>query len=570
MNKLMYTVSSQFKLLPYADEKEISSRSVSSAAILKNDTFSFQVLFRAPTTERWTPLSVRIICDGIPLECYKVGFVPITNIAYDNTKNGYVSEAPGLFPNPLFPRYADCEISRISPDFFAEIGETNHLFSDGSFSSLWVTVNPHKKLLPSENKTVDIELVSLTSGETLEKSTFELEILDAVCDDDGIFYTNWFHVDCLCDYYKTEPYDERFYYYFRTFVKNMVKHRQNTILVPTITPALDTPMGKERKNVQLVDITKKDGKYSFCFDKLKKFIDICDECGIKYFEHPPIFSQWGAQYAVNIYSTDGKKLFGWETDATDPNYTEFLRCYLMSLISFEKQCGYEGRFIFHISDEPTNHNKSTYKLATDSVIDILSDRKVVDALIDINIYKEGLVKTPVATIDKADEFGENCDDFWLYYTGGISKEGLSNRLIPHTSARTRVLGLQLWYYGAKGFLHWGYNYCYDYLSCGFFDPICEPCGYKNYPGASYLAYYTPDGAIPSICEKLMAEAMDDAASLTTLEKLIGKERVCKLCEDILGEKISTTTIPHDDELIKLRFAINHAIFDAKKIHLMET
>ena len=32
------------------------------------------------------------------------------------------------------------------------------------------------------------------------------------------------------------------------------------------------------------------------------------------------------------------------------------------------------------------------------------------------------------------------------------------RLISNTAARTRVLGVQMYALGAKGFLHWGYNF----------------------------------------------------------------------------------------------------------------
>ena len=67
------------------------------------------------------------------------------------------------------------------------------------------------------------------------------------------------------------------------------------------------------------------------------------------------------------------------------------------------------------------------------------------------------------------------------YTGEMVETEITNRLISIDSARTRVLGLQLWYYGAKGFLHWGYNYCYDYMSGGFFTIhrfFCPPTAKK--------------------------------------------------------------------------------------------
>lgn len=563
MKKLIATVSSQYKLLPNADENTVFSRSVNKATMLKNDTFSFQVLFRAPECERWNPLSIKVKCEGVDIEVYKVGYVAVRNIANEQNEKGYVSNTPGLFPNPLYPRTASPEISRISKDFFAEKGEDNILSSDGSFSSLWVSVNPDRKNIVAGEKTIEIELLSLKSGESLEKESFVLEVIDKELCDSGLYYTNWFHVDCLCDHYGIEPYGESFYCYFESFAKNMVRHRQNTLLIPAFTPALDTPVGYERRNVQLVDVTKTESGYTFGFDRLKKHLEICDKCGIKHFEHPHLFSQWGAEKAVNIYSSDGTHLFGWQTDASSPEYVKFLTSYLNALYAFEKENGYEGRFIFHISDEPTKENMPTYSVAVDVVRELLSERKVIDALIDVDVYKAGMVKTPVAFMNEAHVFAKECDDFWLYYTGGPSNMEITNRLITNTAERTRVLGLQLWYYGAHGFLHWGYNYCYDYLSRGFYDPLADACGYKNFPGASYLAYYTPKGAIPSICEKLMAEAFGDADALYTLEALVGKDEVINLCERVLGNKISNSLIPNDDELFALRLAVNEAIRNAK-------
>lgn len=559
MKKLLLMVSSQVKLLPHTAEEELLSRKINSTTMLKNDTFSFQVLLRCPDELRWQPLSIKVNSKNLPISVYRVGYVAVSNAANDKNQKGYVGNTPGLYPNPLYERNCNPEVSRISKDFFEEEGEENLICSDGSFSSLWVTVNADRKELEAGKNSIGISLYSLTSGELLEEESFEIDVIDKSLCDKELFYTNWFHVDCLCDYYGTQPYDERFYSLFRTFVTNMVRHRQNTIIAPAITPAFDTPVGQERRNVQLVEITKENGEYKFNFEKLKKYVDTCLECGIKYFELPPLFCQWGAEFAVNIYLKDGTKLFGWETEATSPEYTEFLHRYIKALFEFEKENGYDGRFIFHISDEPTKENKPSYKKAADTVSALLEGRTVIDALDDIDIYKEGIAKTPVAFMTKAEIFAKECDDFWLYYTGGIADIEITNRLITNTAARTRVLGLQLWYYGAKGFLHWGYNYCYNYLSRGFYDPISEPCGYKNYPGCSYLAYYTPKGAIPSVCEKLMGEAFDDVSALYTLEGMIGRDAVCRLCEDILGKKISNELVPEGDKLYELRLSVNEAI-----------
>lgn len=557
MPELLKTVSSAFRLFPDSGSDEIAGAELERATMLCNDTFSFQILFRSPTAAHWTPMSVAVRCDGLPMAAYRVDYVNVTETANSYTQAGYVRSTPGLFPSPLHPRRTENRLAGTGTDLVYEVGERTHLASNGSYSALWVTVNPDGLELEPGEKRIEIALTELEKGTRLETASFALEVIQARLCEQNLCYTNWFHVDCLCDYYHVKPYSRNFYRYFKTFLTNMVRHRQNVILLPALTPALDTVVGGRRRNVQLVDVEVTENGYCFGFARLKEFVRVCRQAGIRYLEHPPLFSQWGAKHAVTVYDVRGNKLFGWDTDATDPAYTRFLHAYLGALLALEPELGCE--LIFHISDEPSQSGLEDYCKAATSVRSILSGHAVIDALSHVDFYKQGAVSTPVAFIAAAEEFYGVCDDFWLYYTGGLNRKEITSRLISVDSARTRVLGLQLWYYGAKGFLHWGYNYCYDYMSTGIFDPISNPCGYKNYPGACFLAYYTPEGAIPSIAEKLMGEAMDDVRALQTLERRVGRKAVLDLCQKVLGKPVSNILVPGWQDMVKLRFALNEAI-----------
>ena len=61
-------------------------------------------------------------------------------------------------------------------------------------------------------------------------------------------------------------------------------------LTLVFTPPLDTYVGGERPTVQLVDVIVENGKYSFNFDKLKRWVDLCSKSGIKYFEISHLFT----------------------------------------------------------------------------------------------------------------------------------------------------------------------------------------------------------------------------------------------------------------------------------------
>ncbi|MBQ9921188.1 MAG: DUF4091 domain-containing protein, partial [Clostridia bacterium] len=493
-------------------------------------------------------------------------------VAIQNTANlycgkGYAGDTPGLYPNPLMPRPSVPELALMHDQGFYCIQGTEYyekdiiytLDGDVNFRSLWVSINPDSTDMQSGKHEIGIKLFSGHGAKLLEEEVFTLEVIDCNLPENETYYTNWFHVDCLCDFYKVEPYSDEFYKYFESFVSNAARHRQNMLLIPAFTPPLDTVRGGERRNVQLVDVTVTENGYEFGFERLKKFLDTAVKCGIRYFEHCHLFSQWGAESAPNIYDVNGERIFGWDTPSNGDEYIGFLNAYLKELIAFAKKNGYEERFIFHLSDEPSVKHVENFRKMTAGIRDTLKGFKIVDALSNIEFYTEGFVTSPIPVVYEVEEFLGKCDELWMYYTGAVYKEDYSNRLITITAARTRVLGLQMYRYDIKGFLHWAYNFYYNELSKGFFDPLVNPCGYKNYPGASYLAYPTRDGAVPSICEKLMCEAFDDIRALKLLESYIGKEKVIALCEEHLGEKITLTTVPENDKMFTLRQKINAEI-----------
>ena len=89
------------------------------------------------------------------------------------------------------------------------------------------------------------------------------------------------------------------------------------ILTPLFTPPLDTEVGGERPTVQLVKVIQQNDQYSFHFTLLDRWIDLCLQCGIKYFEMTHLFTQWGAKYAPKIMAeVNGveTRIFGWDTE----------------------------------------------------------------------------------------------------------------------------------------------------------------------------------------------------------------------------------------------------------------
>ncbi len=535
-------------------------RAISELSALKNEPLSFQVSYKTDDGQKYIAFSIAVESE-LPISLYSVDYVPIlhSDVDYANCDHG-----PGLFPDTLRPKSPNPQIKQVlfgQQQIYFEQNEPNLQYAlRDSWRSMWFTVNEDGEMVKPGEYDVRVKMLSRFSNNVIGESVIKVKIIDAALPKQEMFYTNWFHYDCLCDYYGIEPCSPKFWEVIEKHVGVAAKNGMNMILTPCFTFALDTPIGSERKTVQLVDVTVNNGKYSFGFANLKKFIDICKKVGIEYFEHYHLFTQWGAKAAPKIMGTkDGEyqQLFGWSTVASGDEYKEFLHAYIPALKEFLKAEGLEKKIFFHISDEPTEQNIEDYKKAVDTLGDLLDGDMCGDALSDYCFYEQGLVKTPIVDVIAVENFVGRCDNMWCYYTGGEPKENVSNRLVLTASERNRIIGVQMYMHDIKGFLHWGYNFYYDLLSHGFGDPKVNPGCYRWLPGAAYLAY--PDsngGCLPSIRQKVFHEGLIDVRALKTAEKLCGKEKVHSLVEKHFG-KVTFYTCPESPEqLLKFREDLN--------------
>ena len=564
MNKITsYITSSQTRI--FCDSENF--KTYTSATVLNNEPFSLTLAYKAHTKE-CLPISVKAEAQGADIAVYKVGYVPVTHAKSNFDEYAEEGRGVGIYPDILYPRSAEPDIIKINDrnPLYYEAGEFNHLnATNDAYQSVLICVNESGKTLDAGEYKININITSLEDGSILANHTFLLRVIGERLHEPDIMYTNWFHYDCIADAHSLKIYTDEYFSMLEKYLINACKNGMNTILLPAFTPALDTYRGVERMNTQLVKIYCKGENYEFDFSLLEKFINLARNCGIKYFEHAPLFTQWGAEHAPNIYAwvgEDFKRIFGWETDASDDEYKCFLNDYLTQFILLAQKLGIKDRIIFHISDEPTFDNKETYGKAVETARPLIGDLQSGDALDDIRFYENGFVKTPIVLINRADNFFGKCDNMWLYYTGGVNDamKKCSNRLLTSKPYRTRILGLHLYKYKAKGFLHWGYNYYYDRMSHGFFDPKSEPCGYKQLPGVSFIAYPGVNCVYSSLREKYMLEAINDFRALKVLEEYIGYDAVINLCENFFKSDINCFTIPKDaEEMLQFRDMINNEI-----------
>ena len=383
-----------------------------------------------------------------------------------------------------------------------------------------------------------------------------------------------FHYDCLATYYNVEIFSERHWEIIENFIKTFVKCGNNTLLTPVFTPPLDTYVGGERPTVQLVGVTlDAEGKYTFDFSLLTKFMDMADRLGIKYFEISHFFTQWGAAHAPKVMATtpDGyKRIFGWDSDATGEEYNTFIRQFITELLDFLKARGDDKRCFFHISDEPNIDHLEQYMKSKSQVLDLLEGYVIMDALSKVDFYREGVIKNPIPSNNHIEDFleayaEEGREGLWTYYCCGQNRH-VSNRFFGSPGARTRYIGTQFYRYKIGGFLQWGYNFYNNQGSYDAINPYVDSTGNYFVPsGDTYSVYPAQDGtALESMRILHFREGLDDMRALYLAESLVGRERVLEVIEPIVKEMtdeniVFARCIDRSSDMMKLREKIDEIV-----------
>lgn len=517
------------------DEDKIPESQLSSFSVLKNEKKSFQLAIEAAgkldcsvgvesDLEGITLYSVQHIKSDLPM--WKKG----ADDYYRFSKSGY-------YPDLLMPIKNTISLKQGINVIWVE------LYAEGN------GVGEHKIRVFVDDKTVDVNV----------------EIVNAELDFKDFVYTNWFHTDCLASYYKFEVFSDEYWTVTENFLKTACEHGMNCVLTPIFTPALDTEFGKERPTVQLVDVYVQNGRYTFNFDKLTKWIEMAHRCGIEYFELSHFYTQWGAAHAPKIMARvngEQKRIFGWDTKADSKQYKEFLRQFSGELKNYIEKRNLKEKVFIHVSDEPNFSVIFSYRKAAGYIHRLFEGYKIMDALSDYWFYKLKIVSNPIPANDHIDKFLGKVDNLWTYYCSAQKDNCVSNRFFCNSSLRTRVLGYQMFKYNIKGFLHWGYNFYYTQLSKALVNPFeVSDAGGKFPSGDSYVVYPGEGGTpYPSIRLKVFFDALQDMAALNTLERLTDKGTCIDLIEENGKHSLTFRKYPHEEGwLLDTREKVNMLI-----------
>lgn len=514
-------------------------------SVLKGETASFQVAIFGTRGK----VAVEAEAAGFRVRVREVCQMPVYMPCWpDNPDTGLLRNTPGLYP-----------------DWLKDLPEEKTVRLSGWWHSLWIDAEPEDDL-PGGDYSVVVRVTEEESGEACSVA-HDVHVVDCKLPKQTLTHTEWFHSDCLADYYRVEVFSAEYWRILENFMRSAVRMGINMILTPIFTPPLDTWVGGERTTVQLIQVTCENGQYSFNFDLLKRWIDLATECGIEYFEIAHLYTQWGAKHAPKIMATvDGeyKRIFGWETEALGEDYRNFLACMLPQLAEKLHEWNVADRCRFHISDEPHGEQFPDYAAAKAQTAPYLPGFRFMDAMSEYRYYEMGAVDQPIIS-SSSDQlhlfFENNVPDMWVYYCCG-QKAGCSNRFIAMPSARNRILGTQLYLCGIVGFLQWGFNFYNNTLSQMKIDPYATADGYASWPaGDPFMVYPNPNGtADESIRYMVFRQGLCDLRALQLLESLAGKEATRKIVFEGLEQEFDLGSYPEGNEYLpNMRARVNREI-----------
>ena len=529
----------------FADEAP-SAREFTNGKACLNEVFSFQLAYRCGELY---PEGVSLRAESGLAECItlrEVALVPSELPVHPDNDDDVLRRMPGLFPDLLRP------LAQALP------------MLPGQWRSVWVTVEP-KGSMPAGRYPITLHLESTRLGE-VGGAEFTLELINALLPEQKLINTQWFHTDGIIRYYGLPVFSEGYWRMVEKYMAMAVSRGINLILTPILTPPLDTQEGGERATVQLTEIIRDGDRYTFRFDRLRRWIELCRRTGIPNLEINHMFTQWGARHAPKVMATDfadgqEKRIFGWETDAAGPEYRNFLEQLIPALLAVLREQGMDKNTYFHVSDEPGALHMEQYRLVGDHFKRLVAGYPVMDALSDYNFYKTGAVEHPIPAVDHIKPFLDGgVPGLWTYYCVGQFRK-VSNRFFGMPSARNRVIGLQLYKFRIEGFLQWGYNFYNTRLSKAPVNPFCVTDAGRAFPsGDAFTVYPGDDGPWSSLRFEVFYEALQDQRALELAESLTDRETVLNILEDGLAEPLTFDEYPHDAQwLLSVREKINNLI-----------
>jgi hypothetical protein len=407
-----------------------------------------------------------------------VGSIAIAENSPNHRKSDVIRAAPARFPDYL----SDAKQMAIEAGRCQAIYLTIHIPRDARAGDYQATVTFHTK---EGERTLPLAL-------TVYPLTLPQE--------HHLMATLWYSTNRFKQFHGVESSDsEAFYRMLDVYARNMADHRQNVF----------------RVSLDLIRATRtKDGKLTFDFSRFDKWADVFWNTG----RMDLLETGFVARFGEGDWSSRQIVLrdFRVQDETTNASVSmpgrEFLPSFLPALEQHLQERGWLDKTVFHIADEPSNHNVMDWREASDFVhrhgprlrrIDAIETPHCRDRL-EIWVPKVDHYATWQDTYRDAQRLG---NEMWLY-TVGIFQAGVyPNKTVDVPLIQSRILHWFNYRFDLKGYLHWGFNSWTD-------DPFEAPGQHR---GDGWHVYPKKDGLLNSLRWEQMRNGIQDYEYLWLLE-----------------------------------------------------
>lgn len=300
--------------------------------------------------------------------------------------------------------------------------------------------------------------------------------------------------------------DPRYFKLLRVYAENMAEHRQNVFRVSS----------------NLVGVTRGAGGKLRCdFSAFDRWAQVFWDTG----RMDLLETGFVARFGEGGWSSHDVVLedFSVKDEATGRNIRvpgkEFLPQFLPALVEHLRRKKWLEKAVFHIADEPSDHNIMAWREASDFVHRCAPELRRLDAIetphcldrLEIWIPKLDHLSTWQAAYEAAQRRG---NQLWFYTVGIYQSGSLPNKTVDVPLIESRLMHWLNYRYSLKGYLHWGLNAWTD-------DPWNAPGEHR---GDGWHVYPKRDGLLNSLRWEQMRSGIQDYECLWLLEDKIRQVR----------------------------------------------
>jgi len=456
---------------------------------LRNEIVSGQCVFLANTDLDDLTISVS------PLRQPQAGV-----IAEQNVRWNFVGS---IFIEKNSPNRTKGDLVRPAPAWFPDYLSADRKCSmrKGTRKAVYLTI----KIPPETTAGEYRAMVTATAGSASASVPVVIQVYPLTLPEQRhLLVTEWFSTSQFRKHHQlSSANEEDFFRLLKVYAQNMAEHRQNVF------------------RVGLGEIESRrtaDGKLEFDFSRFDKMAQVFWDTGCMDLLETGFVAKFGkggwSGSEIVLESFPVREADGHRNAMSGQ---EFLPRFLPALVSHLRAKGWLAKTVFHIADEPSNHNVMAWREASEFVRRHAPELRRIDAIetphclgaLEIWVPKLAHLATWQAQYEEAQRLGS---ELWFYTVGIFQGGSVLNKTVDVPLIETRLMHWLNYRYDLRGYLHWGYNVWTD-------DPINKPGEHR---GDGWHVYPAKDGLLDSVRWEQMRNGLQDYECLWLLENKISQ------------------------------------------------